>query len=112
MITGVQLTEGLLPTKFWRVKTSISDNIRLRSQISRELATAANRQRMSVFLHRGVHARLHGADDPGVTQIVDDADDKLFRDIYIKPTSYTTPLIARTDHTNASRHDIDSYVTL
>ena len=59
---------------------------------------------MSAFLRRGVRAGLYGADDiPSVSlHIVDYADDKLFRDIFIKPTSYTTPLSARTDHTPSS----------
>jgi len=55
---------------------------------------------MSAFLRRGVRAGHYGADDPSVTQIVDDTDDQLLRDILSNPSiSYTTPLTVRTDHT-------------
>ena len=47
--------------------------------------TAADRQRLSAFLRRGVRAGLYGADDSSVTQIVDDADNKLFQDILLNP---------------------------
>jgi len=47
--------------------------------------TAADRQRLSAFLRRGVRAGLYGADDYSVTQIVDEADNKLFQDILLNP---------------------------
>jgi len=75
--------------------------------------TAADRQRLSAFLRRGVRAGLYGADDPSVTQIVDDADDKLFRDIIYQThiIQYTTSCPNR-PHTNTNLKPgatIDSY---
>jgi len=63
----------------------IVSNLFYASSAWRGFSTAAARQRMSAFLHRGVRDGLHGADDPSVTQIVDDADDKLFRSILSNP---------------------------
>ena len=48
-------------------------------------STATDRQRFSAFLRRGVRAGLYGADDSSVTQIVDDADNKLFLDVLSNP---------------------------
>ena len=60
-------------------------------------STTADRQRLCAFLRRGVRAGLYGADDPGVTQIVDDADNN-FSETFYQTTSYSIPLIAQTDH--------------
>ena len=60
-------------------------------------SNAADRQRLCAFLRRGVRAGLYGADDLGVTQIVTMQTINFPRH-FIKPTSYSTPLIAQTDH--------------
>ena len=58
---------------------------------------------MSAFLRRGVRAGLYGADDPSVTQIVDDADDKLFRVILSNPHHTLHQLLPeQTTHKNTN----------
>jgi len=57
---------------------------------------------MIAFLRRGVRAGLYGADDPGVTQIVDDADDKLFRDILSNTHHTLHHLLSNRPHTNTN----------
>jgi len=72
-------------------------------------STAADRQRLCAFLRRGIRAGLYGADDPDITQIVDDADNKLFRYILSNPRHTLHHLLPKqTTHKHqlrSRRHD-------
>jgi len=55
---------------------------------------------------------LYGADDSSVTQIVDDADNKLFQDILLNPQHTLHQLLPNRPHTNTNLDPgatIDSY---
>ena len=72
-------------------------------------ATVADKQRIEVFLRRGVRLNLYSADDPTVSQCASDADDTLFRAVLANDHHMLRHLLPdRTSHSYSlrpRRHD-------